>query len=155
MIAYNKSLNIDIILHWFVVYFCFKQYLVSTYSISYVRCFIRSSACTTLQSILYKDPNVAVLRGEGATVGRHTYPGPLVECDYWDHRLMMLTSLKDQISSAIVRNTLRNLEQTQSSYANSFYSLQKDITKVNSTYVYIIAQLIITHCRSTTGDRRC
>ena len=76
---------------------------------------------------------MAVLKGEAATAGaggRGTYPGPLIECHYWDHRLMMLTSLKDQISSAIVRNILRNLEQTQSSYASSFYSLQKDITKV-------------------------
>ena len=72
---------------------------------------------------------MAVLKGEGAS-GRCTYPGALMECYYWDHRLMMLTSLKDQISSAIVRNILRNLEQTQSSYANAFYSLQKDITKV-------------------------
>ena len=73
---------------------------------------------------------MAVLKGEAASSGGSRYPGPLVECHYWDHRLMMLVSLKDQISSAIVRNILRNLEQTQSSYASSFYSLQKDITKV-------------------------
>ena len=82
---------------------------------------------------------MAVLKGDVATAGaggRCTYPGPLIECYYWDHRLMMLTSLKDQISSAIVRNILRNLEQTQSSYANSFYSLQKDITKV--MYIHIL-----------------
>ena len=79
------------------------------------------------QSILHKDPNVAVLKGEAASSGGSKYPGPLVECHYWDHRLMMLVSLKNQISSAIVRNILRNLEQ---SYASSFYSLQKDITKV-------------------------
>ena len=82
-----------------------------------------------IQSILCKDPNVAVLKGEDVS-SHYTYPGALKECHYWDHRLTMLMSLKDQISSAVVRNILRNLEQTQSSYANAFYALQKDITKV-------------------------
>ena len=50
----------------------------------------------------------------------------------------MLTSLKDQISSAIVKNILRNLEQTQSSYANAFYALQKDITKVMYICMYSV-----------------
>ena len=78
-----------------------------------------------LQSVLHKDPNVVVLKTHDV------HPGPLVECEYWDHRLVMMTSLKDQLSSPVVRNILRNLEQTQSTYIISFYALQKDISKVH------------------------
>ena len=51
--------------------------------------------------------------------------------EMWQQRLDRLHSINRQLDSPIAKDILRNLDEAQSTYAQSFHHVRRDIAKVS------------------------
>eukprot|EP00794_Sanderia_malayensis_P011161 gene11161-12333_t len=69
------------------------------------------------------EPELVIARHHGAK------PGPLCEADAWSRHLEKIHSLNEQLCSPVIVNILTNLEEANSTYAQSFHNVKREIAK--------------------------
>jgi dynein heavy chain len=72
-----------------------------------------------IKNILKQEPEQALKAGNN--------PGPNVEIEFWENKAANLNLIYDQLQSIEVRNILRFLERSKSTYTNPFTKLQKEV----------------------------
>lgn len=78
----------------------------------------------SFQGLLKHDPVTDLTRQSGR------YPGPLDEINMWETRLSKLQSINEQLDSPVAQDILRNLQDAQSTYSQSFQNVRRDVNKV-------------------------
>ena len=88
-----------------------------------------------IKEVLHLDPETALKSGN--------HPGPQAEIEFWTNKAQNLNSIHDQLSSDKVRQVIKVLEVTKSTYFPAFNRLCKDVAQArmeaNDNVVYIKA----------------